>query len=365
MSWRLRAQIEEVWRNLRFLNLVLVLFAAALLGVVGLAERAEVTAILEREHALERAGLHVYVAESSAGGVDTRRCTQLARTTGVLAAGAVTPQSRPLMLATDPGGELPVLAVTPGLVSVWDPDHQGSVAAFGVTQSAAEDLGLLAGASALPRHPGRAADARTTSGPVTVDFVADVAVRAAHVGNAAFVVVPPTGPSSQCWVEFAPDAAIPSVQVVRAALGTPGADLAVRPLAVRDEALVRPLPQALGARATRRAWLAVGLSLGLVGAAVAWGRRHDLAVYRALGMGRLSTLAYQAMETLVVVTIGTSLAVAVVAVASGGAVADGTLPSLLALRSVLRAACLWWAASILAGLPFALPNRMMATLKSG
>lgn len=310
--------------------------------------------------ALEEAGLHVYVAESSAGGVDARRCALLSRTTGVQAAGSVTPRATALRVATDPARELPVLAVTPGLVRVWDRNYSGRLAAFGMTTSVADDLGLEAGSRVRPLDtPGRAA----TAGPARIDFVADTSGRAAHVVTAALVIVPATGEASQCWVEFDPDARMPAVQTLRAALGAPGADLSVRPLAVRDEALVPPQPQALRTRASRSAWAAAGIGLGLAAAVVAWGRRHDLAVYRALGMGRLAAVAYQAVETLAVVTASTGLAIALIGMATDGTLADGSLPSRLALWSVLRGAAAWWTVTLIAGLPFSLPNRMLATLK--
>lgn len=360
MSWRLTPLLDEVWRNLRLPNVALVLGAAALLALVGIVEHADVRTILDRERALEEAGLHVYVAESSAGGVDARRCALLPRTTGVQAAGSVTPRATALTVATDPARELPVLAVTRGLVRIWDRNHSGRLAAFGVTTPVADDLGLEAGSHVLPLD---APDRAVAAGPARVDFVADTSVRAAHVAAAALVIVPATGTASQCWVEFDPRARVSAVQILRAALGGPDADLSVRPLAVRDEALVPPLPQALRTRASRTAWAASGVALGLAAAVVAWGRRHDLAVYRALGMGRLTAVTYQAVETLVVVTASTSLAIALIGVATDGALADGSLPSRLALWSVLRGAAVWWAVTLLAGLPFSLPDRMLATLK--
>ena len=123
----------------------------------------------------------------------------------------------------------------------------------------------------------------------------------------ALDVAAPFGPADECWVEFERNSYTAGTARLAAWFATGSQEPVVRPYFRRDEFTRDPAADFAG-RAGRYGWLAAGGLIAAVIALSAWFRRSELGLYLALGTPRPRLWMLLALETLLVVSAATALA---------------------------------------------------------
>lgn len=275
MNWRVRDLLSEAWSNLRAAparTFLLVGLTAALMAGLAYTEAATTYDLVDFNRRYVEAGGNAVVVYSDSGlAVDS--CATFKNANGVLASGAL---SSPTAVETDgaPGTLFNTAAGTSGL---WDviatdelvvPDPGGNGWTIGA--AAAEELGLAPGM--MLGIEGRIAP---------VERVVDTELRDPQASRSIMASMAPTGTAVQCWIEYVPGVSTGRTEAAAAVFAGSG-DAIAAPLIRLDE-FSRDTLAELAERPTRYGWILAGAVIALTVWVMAWFRRSDIGLYRALG----------------------------------------------------------------------------------
>lgn len=348
MNWRVSDLVAEAWRNLRAApgrTFLLVGLTAALAGGLAFAEMDTTYDLIDFNQRYVAAGGNGVVVFSDSG-LPASTCASADTYEGVLGAGAI---SAPASVETDvaPGTLFNTAAGTTGLWNVIATDST----TFSTTQGGGWILGEAA-ATELGLVPGMWLG---IDGVVrVVDQVADTELRDPQASRWIMSPMAPTGTAVQCWIEF--DAGVSSGRIDAAAAIFAGTDDAIAAPLVRLDEFSRDPVAELASRATRFGWVLAGLVIALTVWVMAWFRRSDIGLYRALGTRSSGLTIIGSIETavplLVGAVVGTVWGVVIAAALAGEA--TGADQWLIVARSTASAVLL---AVVVGPLPWALGAR--------
>jgi hypothetical protein len=251
--------------------------------------------LAQAEH-LRAQGGDVAIVTVEEGSIEAAACEALGRRPHVIAAGSSRTVGT-VEFTSAPGTRFELVEVTPGGLAVWDPAATPAEAGWLVGRAAAGDLGAHTGR--LLAEPGQQPQ------PVTV---VEAAARNQFADRAILALVAPAGEVDGCWVEFRAAAASGGRAALPAAF--PGAEVSVRPLIRLDEEFARDSRADFERRPQRHLWAPVGALLTALLALGAFGRRSEMALYRAFGLPRTGLLAFHQTQVLALAVVGYAVAVA-------------------------------------------------------
>lgn len=300
MSWRLKPLLGETWRNLTAnpaRTLATIGLYTVMFGALAAAELTYTTSLLDYAHDYQAAGGNIMIATTPQG-LPAATCDALNRKPYVLAAGGLTPTGSGT-LATAPGTQFSTGTITSDILTVWDPTS---------TQTAHLTAGYIIGedlTTELALRP--AALIQPTSQPVApIHSIAYTASRNPLVTRWLLTSTPPSGPVTECWVEFSPGAYRAAQSLLEVTFADAGSDLTVKPLIGTNQYSRNPAAE-LDSRPTRHAWAAVAALTTVIIGLTIWFRRSDIGLYRATGTDRLTVLALTQTETLITISLGATL----------------------------------------------------------
>ncbi|MFU8841683.1 MAG: hypothetical protein ACNA8R_13335 [Nitriliruptoraceae bacterium] len=244
---------------------------------------------------LRARGGDVAIVTAEEAPIEAATCEALGRRPHVVAAGS----SRGIGtvgFASAPGQTFELIEVTPGALAVWDPAAHLPRGGWLVGPAAADELGVRTGS--LLAEPGQQPQ------PVTV---VEVAARNQFADRAILALVAAAGEVDGCWVEFRAAAASGGRTALPAAFA--GVEVSVRPLVRLDEEFARDPRVDFERRPQRHLWVPVGALMTALLALGAFGRRSDMAVYRAFGLPRAGVLAFHQTQVLVLAVAAFAAAV--------------------------------------------------------
>jgi hypothetical protein len=304
MSWRISTLGQEAIRNTTgslTRTVVTILITGAVTAGLAWTEYVTTDSLLDFQARYTAQGGYVVVA-SNPDGLDTGRCERLGTRPDVLAAGSIRPGTA-LETNLAPGTLFQTAAATPGLFGVWlpqeTPTHADLSQGLVIGAAAADELGLDTGRHLqIEGQPSR---------PIGV--VADTEDRAPESMRWLISVIPATGTTTTCWVEYTPTAYQAGLEMTWAVFSDSGPQLSVNQYRRLDEFSIDPL-QALAARPQRQAWTIIGATLAALTWIGAWFRRSELGLYRAIGTTtpELATITW--IETILTIGTGTTAGLA-------------------------------------------------------
>lgn len=306
-------------------------------------------AIVDAEQAHLDAGGDVLVAQRADNEpIPAAACARLAEVDGVRASGALTVGVLATGVAGFPEVRQSVVSITEGVLGVLGaragvPDARaaGPVSVV-VAPAVAEQRGLTPG-SHLQLTGGQVEGLEIPTEALRVDAVVDTTVLGEAYGSSVFLVQPPGGGASSCFVRVEPHLRGRLEGVVASQLGDSAASMVQ---------VAERLPAGAAAADPRARWAErptrwVGLAVGLVVAAtwsvVAWMRRGRAALVATIGVRYPEGVLVRWTEGLVVVTTGCLWGVLLGGLA---VTATGSDPWLV-LGLVLRTGALAWAVAAL------------------
>ncbi|HHC08741.1 MAG TPA: hypothetical protein ENK55_08490 [Actinobacteria bacterium] len=297
MSWRLRDLVVDAVRNVAGSPTRTVLLALVAAGVVGglvFTELAFTQDLLDFRARFDASGGHVVIATND-DGLPVARCVALADLDGVVAAAALD-QAGPVETNLAPGTLFQTGRTTTGALRLFTTDPHPTVAAVAdrwvLGRAAADELGVEAGMWLAVDDAAR-----------QVGAVIDTEARNPQVARWILHVVPPTGTTTQCWVEYAPGARSGRIELLDTRFADTGDQLVVRPWIRLDEFSRDPLTE-LAQRPQRAAWVAAGLLLAASVWSATWLRRAHIGLYRAVGTGPAGLLVLGAVEAALPLLVG-------------------------------------------------------------
>ena len=333
--WKPSIVAREIWLNLvgdRWRALLVLFVIAGLSSYVSVTELKVGIETLETADALRRGGMYAYIVEApptsvsslSDNGLGAARCVALENLDHVVAAGGYS-LGDSVRLDRAPGMLFERAATVGRIAQLWDAELQDrgtGGATILVPKSAAADFGIVEGQALR-------VDSQTFSQVGLFDPGARFPEAAVWLGES----VGPEGRVEKCAVELFPNTARPGAAGVRAWFADTDAPVSVSPMFVADE-FTRDPAREFETRSNRYAWVAVGFALGLAFAVVAWFKRGDIALYKALGSGRAQTASLFVAQGTILLSAGWALAISASVVAiqlSTGGLTPGILP--VAIRS--------------------------------
>jgi len=332
-----RAIIAEAHANLKATpvrSLSIGALTLLLTLAVGFGVLAETQSIAEEErNRIEIGGETLVATTDSRDGLSAQRCDSLEEISAVEASGGVV-RSEYVAIDLLPSRRVDVLYATPGFVgAVWPHGAAttGTPSVF-VGEELADDLGLRVGDHVKILPDG------TEPVVLPVGGVLGATNRLGLPGQLIVIETPAQGFVPQCVVSLSPGNGGELDSVVLALLRTPGAETFLGPVVAGRAGDVLP-EERLASRLTRFLPLAGGAACAVLITAFWFARRHDIALYRLLGMRSGGTLLMIAAEHLWVVIVPAcvgALAVASACVASDASVVaiQSTALALLAMTGL-------------------------------
>jgi len=299
VNWRVTDLIAEAWSNLRAApgrSFLLIGLTAALMGGLSFVEANTTSELIDFNRLYVASGGNAVVVYSDSG-LSASTCSTAGSLPGVLGAGAIS-QLAPVETDMAPGTLFNTAAGTVGLWDVIATDQTTRTGSDGsgwvIGDAAATELGLTPGMML-----GIAGD------PKTVDNVMDTELRDPQASRWIMAPMAPTGAAVQCWIEF--DAGISTGRTETATAIFAGVDDAVAtPLVRLDEFSRDPLAE-LASRPTRFGWVLAGMVIALTVWVMAWFRRSDIGLYRALGTRTSGLTIIGSIEALIPLIVGATL----------------------------------------------------------
>lgn len=343
----LREGVEGV-RHGGILMATLVAFVALVTAAGTWSDTTTAIDIVVAEQAHLDAGGDVLVAQrGDSTPISAAACARLAEIDGVRDSGAVTVGVLATGVAGLPEIQQSVVRITEGILGVLgnrqgvpDARAQGLVSAV-VPPTVAAQRGLRPG-SMVQLTGGDVEGAEIPTRPVRVDAIVDTSVLGEAFGSSVFLVQPPVGDASTCYVRVDAHARESLVGVVAAQLG----DSATSMVQVSER-----LPTGAAAADPRAQWrerptrwvgLAAGLIVAVTWSVVAWMRRGRAALAATIGVRYTEGVLIRWAEGATVVTVGCLWGVLLGGLA---VTATGADPG-LALGLVARTGALAWAVAL-------------------
>lgn len=294
-GWRLGELIDESWRRMRGVHLVLAALVASLAAAVTLAGSADLLAALDIVEAREQQGVDLFVTSVPDTEVlDGGMCERIASTAGVRAAGAYYGENITANATWVPAGiAVPIVDVSPGGLHVWWPAAPAEGGLF-VGDDLAATIGLSAGM-----------DVQLDGQQVPISAVLPRTVLPDTLQAGVVRVVPAVDGATECWVRLDPGARGAARDIAESAFLDN--TLITAAFAELDDLSADPLTALDGP--THLAWtLAAGAALVLM-LVVALGGRTEVGIYRATGSDWSDLVAMSVVQTVVLVAYSVSLAV--------------------------------------------------------
>jgi len=290
----------------RWVSAVMVLLVCWAGAAPGAADALAVTDLVAQEAEFVAAGGNVLIAVNKEAGVPAVACDRLSAGSsagsGVLASAALTRLEEPAMIATAPGGDLAVYAVTSGvwrLLGVASSPWRELI----LPASIADRLGVVSGDRLrLAASPGTGG-ALLPPRPLRVT-VADAEILGEEYAGILLPVAPIAGAAADACVVAADPANLAGIRdALPAALPSRAGRTVVldRLIAGRFTA---DYSTAYRGRPLAWAWLAAGSLLGMVWSLLLWLRRGADALYATLGARALSRLALRLAEWSALAVLG-------------------------------------------------------------
>lgn len=299
MNWRVFDLVAEAWRNLRAApgrTFLLVGVTAVLMGGLAFVETSMTSELIEFNDRYVAAGSNAVVVYSDTG-LPASTCSTTRSLSGVLAGGAV---SSTMSVETDmaPGTLFNTAAGTTGL---WD-----VIATSQVTRTGADGSGWIIGEAAadeLGLSPGMmlGIDGHLQD----VDSVVDTELRDPQASRWIMTTMAPTGLAAQCWIEYEPGITTGRIESASAIFA--GVDDAIAVPLIRLDEFSRDPVAELANRPARYGWVVAGSVIALTVWVMAWFRRADIGLYRALGTRSSGLTIIGSIEAAVPLTIGATL----------------------------------------------------------
>lgn len=276
MTWRAADLAAESMRNLGRSHAVVAALFTVILVALGLLTGGAAHTIVGQEVDRRAEGSLVWIvaaatsADAPQAELSAATCHNLERLAGVEASGGVLATEKREVSAFLGGPPLPLLSVTPGGLSVFDPSFDGLDSATmgdGVSHAELAAVGsYLSDASGIP--------------VLRVTAVLDENVPYSRLASTVQVPVPPVGLVSECWVRMAPAARDKGYDLLTGNFDTTNASVA--PFVPDTAGLLEPSEQ-WRALTAMRPWLAGAILLAAVVAMFLAARRSELAIYRTFG----------------------------------------------------------------------------------
>ena len=319
--WRLRSIVGEAARNAaaaRSRGALLIILLAAFLTISGVATALRASQVIAVAQKQVLAGTYARVLSSASGTVPAERCAKLEQNPAVLAAGVVSAASE---TALPNGSTYSHYEVSASAMRVVDPAAVDVSLAVG--QQTAKELALAEGGTLPGSAPGAVAVhilAASRFPSFDRAILSSGAVRRAE----------------RCVVEFVAGAEDAGDSVLALELGRWTADLGVNYniASVADPIPAYLAPESLwSSRTERHLWVVVASLMSSVFLMHMRSRRHELALYRILGMRRadatLMTIVEYALFALPGVAV--ALSTALTGAAGRARLREAALAGLLSL----------------------------------
>lgn len=284
VGWRAKDATAEVVRNATSApgRVALTgLAAVAVFASIILAELRFTQELLSFQERFETEGGYVAIATANET-FPGWRCVKLAQHEDVVSVAALN-RNNPARVDGAPGALFQTGSIS-GSLSVWDPTKRGNEAETGhlaLGHIAAEELGVNAGS--ILSFKGTVQEIETIINP---DH------RNPEISRWLLTRDTPDAHFQECWIEFRPGQLEAGMETVAASIAPATRSVDVRPWRRLDEFARNPTTE-LADRVQRLAWLPAGILIVWLGWLVAWFRRSELGLYRALGTSNI-TLWYMA-----------------------------------------------------------------------
>ena len=283
--------IREAMQNIAAAKARSVMLAGVLALAVGFPvwlDLVETTRALRVEAELASAGRYIAIAGAESG-VPRAACYALRDTPGVVGTASVRLVG-PAEIAVRPGDRYQVATSIAGSERVWGVSSRRGEGSVWLGEAVVEDLG------------GVAPELLAVGDPPTVYTVAGVleARRNQVVERWLTVVVPPTGETDECWVEWRPEVYEAGLGAMPALLGRD--DLVARERLRRDEFRVDPV-RLIEERTAATVWQVVAALAVFVGWIVHRARRSEYALYRAVGFSLTDLYFMSQMEVMALLVL--------------------------------------------------------------
>lgn len=353
--------MRETTRNLTTAlprSLMVGLAIAGLIGALTWSELQTSSRILVFQREFVAAGGNVFVA-TGVDGISAHQCEALANTDIVLAAGGVRLVDAE-EVNTAPGTLFQVVEATSGVLQIWSgPDARAP---------ALRSMGLVVGVAAadeLGLGPGSflgIGDER----PSEVAAVYDPGRRYPNAERWIVVPTAPVGLVDECWVEFAAGSRETGGAALGFLLGGSSVEVDISPLADLDQFSFNPKFELLN-RPQGNAWAIAGFALTVLLALIAWLRRRELGLYRALGTSQAALWLMAQLEA--VLLVGSASAIGFLFALALNASVQGSLPDsdqlVIAARTNLSTALVVITLAPIATLLIGRGRDLLSQLKSG